>query len=150
LSLSIQRAQRKDLDAIIALNDASMPEHYKLQFWNFHLDYFWDVFLAAKIDDKVVGYVMCHAETIHHVRAGIIISLAVAPEHKREGIGKELMQNVQRIFRMKGIPLVALQVRKSNVDAIRFYEGLGYQTEMMLPGYYTEPTEDGWLMSRVL
>lgn len=150
MSLTIQRAQRKDLDALIALNEASMPEHYKLAWWNFHLNYFGDVLLAAKIDDKIVGYVMCHVETVQHIRSGLIISLAVAQEHKRKGIGRQLMQDVQRVFREKGIPLVVLQVRKSNLDAIRFYESLGYQTEITLPNYYTDPSESGYLMTLVL
>jgi ribosomal-protein-alanine N-acetyltransferase len=149
MNISIQRAQRKNLDAIIAINQVSMPEHYSYPFWNGHLFRFGALFLVAKDKGKVVGYIMCHADTINHIRTGIIISVAVTPEYRRQGIGEELVKEAQRVMRENNLQMVTLQVRPSNKTAIAMYEKLRYSVSLTMPKYYDDG-EDGLLMSVVL
>jgi ribosomal-protein-alanine N-acetyltransferase len=150
MSLIIQHPLRTDLPAMMALNAASMPEIYVPSFWTHHLNQFGDMFYVAKLDGKVIGYVMCREETVNYIRMGLVISVAVDPAHKGQEIGCKLMYEAHRAMRERNIPMACLQVRKSNEAAIRMYEKLGYFINMKIPQYYTNPEEDGWLMSCVL
>ena len=150
MSVLIQHATRADFPAIIALNVASMPETYKPQFWTLVFNRYGDMLYVAKVDGKVVGYVMCRDERIGYVRMGLVISVAVDKEHQRQGIGELLMQAAHRAMRMRNLPMAGLQVRKSNEAAIRMYEKFGYRASLTVPHYYQNPDEDGYLMTYAL
>jgi ribosomal-protein-alanine N-acetyltransferase len=127
-----------------------MPETYEPAFWTNHLNQFGDMFYVAKIDGKVVGYVMCRQELVGRTLTGLIISVAVDKEHQSHGIGEQLMNEAHYAMRTRGIPMSGLQVRKSNLKAIRMYTKMGYQVNLTIPGYYHNPEEDGFLMTYVL
>lgn len=135
---------------MIALNESSMPETYAPRFWTVHLNQFGDMLYVAKVDSKVVGYVMCREEMVSHVRMGLIISVAVDKEHQRQGIGEKLMQTAHRAMLARNLPMAALQVRKSNESAIQMYKKFGYVVNMTVPHYYSHPDEDGFLMTYAL
>ena len=52
--------------------------------------------------------------------------LAVAPEHRRRGIGRALMAAAEAGVRALGCPKLAVQVRADNLEALAFYERLGF------------------------
>lgn len=56
----------------------------------------------------------------------MVDQLAVAPEGRRRGIGRALMDAVADQARARGVPEVQLGVRSFNTDAVAFYEALGY------------------------
>lgn len=150
MSVSIEHPTRKDLAAMMALNEVSMPETYAPQFWTTHLNQFGDLLYVAKLDGKVVGYVMCREEKIGYVRMGLVISVAVDKEHQRQGIGEKLMQKAHWAMRMRNIPMAGLQVRKSNESAIQMYKKFGYVVSLTVPHYYSHPDEEALLMTYVL
>lgn len=81
-----------------------------------------DWFLVATLHESIVGSVMAGYEG----HRGWINFLAVAPAHRRRGIGRMLMEEAERRLLAEGCPKVNLQVRTGNVEAIAFYEALGY------------------------
>jgi ribosomal-protein-alanine N-acetyltransferase len=60
----------------------------------------------------------------------------VAPEYQRTGVGRQLLQWLEKCAAVAGIVTIALEVRAANTGAQRFYEGMGYRTLVQLPGYY--------------
>lgn len=148
--LIIQRATRADIPAIVALNEASMPETYQPAFWTVHLNQYGDMLFVAKLGDKIIGYVMCREMMVRYIRTGLVVSIAVAKEYRGQDVGEKLMFEAHRAMRDRNIPMASLQVRKSNESAIRMYEKLGYSINMAIPQYYSNPEEDGWVMTLVL
>lgn len=61
---------------------------------------------------------------------------AVAPEHRREGVGTRLIQWLEKTALVNGNGLVCLEARASNVGAVRFYQSVGYRVVERIPGYY--------------
>lgn len=62
----------------------------------------------------------------HTTDADLHLSLLVlAPEHQKKGIGAQAMSQIHTLAREKKMS-VSLSSFKTNVDAIRFYEHLGY------------------------
>jgi ribosomal-protein-alanine N-acetyltransferase len=62
--------------------------------------------------------------------------LAVAPSYRRAGVGRELLEWLEKCAVVAGIFTVALEVRAANEGAQLFYERVGYRAIAHLPGYY--------------
>jgi ribosomal-protein-alanine N-acetyltransferase len=75
--------------------------------------------------------------------------LAVAPPYRRAGIGRRLLEWLEKCAVVAGIFNVALEVRAENQEAQLFYNRIGYRTLVQLPGYY-QGVEAGLRMGRDL
>jgi ribosomal-protein-alanine N-acetyltransferase len=64
--------------------------------------------------------------------------LGVAPERRREGLGRGLVEWLEKPALVAGISAAFLEVRESNHGAQAFYERLGYRTLAQVAGYYQE------------
>ena len=62
--------------------------------------------------------------------------LAVAPPYRRAGIGRQLLEWLEKCAVIAGIFSVALEVRAGNEGAQLFYRCMGYRPLVQLPGYY--------------
>ena len=91
------------------------------------------VFIVAEIVDKRVGYIMCKVEHVFSnfkklgfVKKGHMVSVAVDDKYRRRGIGQALVEDAINSVKSRGCDEFYLEVRCSNADAIRLYEGLGF------------------------
>ena len=73
-------------------------------------------------DGELIGSVMVGYEG----HRGWINYLAVHPAHRRQGLGRLLMDEAETRLRGLGCPKVNLQVRNSNEAAREFYRQIGY------------------------
>jgi ribosomal-protein-alanine N-acetyltransferase len=62
--------------------------------------------------------------------------LAVRPKYRRAGVGRRLMEWLEKSALVAGISVIYLEVRENRLDARTFYERLGYCRIRRLPGYY--------------
>lgn len=74
-------------------------------------------------------------------------TVAIHPEHRRGGIGKQLMMTALREAAKEGSSLVYLEVRQSNQSAIQLYRQLGFQIVGERKKYYQDNGEDALLMT---
>jgi ribosomal-protein-alanine N-acetyltransferase len=63
--------------------------------------------------------------------------LAVQPNYQRCGIGRRLMEWLEKSALVAGIVTVSLEVRVYNHGARRFYRKLGFSESAYLPAYYS-------------
>lgn len=71
--------------------------------------------------------------------------LGVRPSHQSLGIGRRLVDWLEKSARVAGITAVQLEVRASNKAARRFYKSLQYWEVVSIPNYY-QKQEDAVLM----
>jgi len=104
-----------------------------------------DSFLVAIEENRVVGYVsaLVHGKDAH------VASIAVLKDYRRRGIGSALMSELIKSLKLRRIRIVSLEVRKSNISAIRFYEILGFERIGLIQSYY-ENGEDAVVFSMTL
>ena len=76
-----------------------------------------------------------------------IITVAVSPAHRRQGIARALMEHMLRLAE-DALASVYLEVRASNTPAIELYRSLGFAGTGVRKNYYTSPREDAVLMMR--
>lgn len=150
----LREARKEELGDVISINLVCLPEHYPYDFWLDHLNTWGKTFLVAEVDGKIVGYVMCRVESglgfISNKlsRLGHVVSIAVLPEYRRRGIGRMLMlEALDRLREYYGVNEVYLEVRVSNIPAIKLYESLGFRKVKVLRHYYLDG-EDAYLMAK--
>lgn len=68
-------------------------------------------------------------------KAAWIATLGVIPEFRSQGIGKALLEECERQFKIKRIRLC---VRPTNLAAVKLYEHCGYQTIDRWKDYYND------------
>jgi ribosomal-protein-alanine N-acetyltransferase len=79
-----------------------------------------------------------------------LMNIAVSPLHRRRGYGEALLADLVRIGRADAFATVMLEVRRSNVDAIRLYERCAFQSVGIRPRYYSDNNEDALVMRLAL
>ena len=84
-----------------------------------------ELFLVGLVDGKVVATVMGGYEG----HRGWANYLAVAPAYRRRGLGRLIMEAVEEKIRAMDCPKINLQIRADNLEAVKFYESIGYKTE---------------------
>lgn len=81
-----------------------------------------ELLLVGTLEGRIVASVMVGYEG----HRGWINYLAVAREHRQNGFARMMMEEAERLLRLRGCPKINLQVRESNLDVLRFYAKLGY------------------------
>lgn len=88
--------------------------------------------LVARIQERTAGFaIMRYGDHIAHLDL-----LGVAPTYQRLGVGRQLLEWLERCAAVAGIIRVVLEVRASNQAAQRFYDRMGYRVMVHLPAYY--------------
>ena len=85
-----------------------------------------EIFVAAALEGGgIAGSVMAG----HDGHRGWVYYVAVAPEHRAQGLGVRLMRHAEAWLRALGARKVNLMIREENQSVRQFYEGLGYEIE---------------------
>jgi ribosomal-protein-alanine N-acetyltransferase len=79
-----------------------------------------------------------------------VLNVAVAPESRRRGVARSVLDRVEGNGREQGARVAMLEVRRSNAPAIALYRSLGYHEVGVRPRYYAEDGEDALVMDKAL
>jgi ribosomal-protein-alanine N-acetyltransferase len=97
---------------------------------------------VAEEDDRVVGFLVAR-----HIVSDIeILNLAVLGDARRRGIGTSLLQHSLEWGIAFQAEKAILEVRRSNLQALGFYERHHFEAIARRPRYYTAPAEDALLL----
>ena len=76
-----------------------------------------------------------------------ILNFAVRADSRLQGTGTALLAQALEWSKSLGAESVILEVRASNLAALRFYERHGFVVAGKRPRYYTAPIEDALLLN---
>jgi len=141
--LLIRSVLRIDLDTVSSLEKLCFKDPYPSYFISQLAEANPETFLVAIIDDALVGYAVVDRWSGHNH----LISIAVHPNNRRGGIGRRLLAALEE--RLEKGRLIRLEARKSNLPAIEFYRGQGFQETGVLEAYYSDG-EDAVVMEKNL
>ncbi len=144
--LQIRSFVPNDIPAVASIVRDALRENYPTSIYLDIHKWWREGFLIADLDGNPVGFL---AAVISGNGQARILMLAVIVGFRSRGIGSLLMDVFLRTCAMHSLNRIELEVRKSNGDAIRFYQRFGFAIAHTLPGFYTDG-EDGYKMIRQL
>ncbi|MCF6093738.1 ribosomal protein S18-alanine N-acetyltransferase [Microaerobacter geothermalis] len=97
---------------------------------------------VAIVGDQIVGY--CGMWII--IDEAHITNIAIHPNMRGKGIGKELLKQMILLADMLGATKMTLEVRTSNRIAQHLYHSLGFEKKGIRPKYYSDNQEDAIIM----
>jgi len=104
------------------------------------------LWLVALADDVVVGYI--GSQTV--CGETDIMNVAVHPRWRQMGIARSLIEMLAHRLPERGSDRMTLEVRASNLPAIRLYEKLDFHEVGRRPNYYHNPKEDALILRKML
>ncbi len=133
--------RESDLDAVAAIEVLVSPEPWTRSLLAAELDLpdnanHWLVVVDGP-DQSIIGFggTMIVADEAH------IMNIAVHPDHRRRGIGRQLLINLLAAGRERGAVAATLEVRVHNRPAISLYSAMGFRRSGRRHGYYRDGTD---------
>lgn len=146
--VSIRRAERADLLAVVRIESASFPQPWPANaFGQFLGDS--GFLVAVDAHGQVVGYAVADVTHTHGGVLGHLKDVAVHPDRRGEGIATGLLQRVFAVVGSQGADSIKLEVRESNESAMALYRRLGFGELRRVEDYYADG-EDAVVMIRDL
>lgn len=147
-TIRIRRATLADLDALVALEQASFTtDHLSRRQYRHHLRSATAIVLAVVEAGDLLG------KAVVFVRRDSVIarlySIAIAGAARGRGFAATLLSAAERAARKQGARCMRLEVRQDNAAAIRLYERLGYRRFGARARYY-EDGADAWRYEKTL
>ena len=137
--------QLPDCERVAEISALTLPERWSYQEICKVLQYDYNVYYIAwdTLQEDVVGFagIMVIAEDSE------LLNIAVDPQYQHKGIGTLLMDKIVEESWKHGADRILLEVRSSNTMAQRLYKQYCFVTIGERKNYYSNPTEDAWIMS---
>ncbi len=99
-------------------------------------------YIVGVLDGKIVAY----AGAWVSFNQADVMSVAVDPEYRGQGLGTLLFGELIRVVKARGATAITLEVRPSNTAAIKLYESFGLRSVGRRRGYYIDNGEDALIM----
>jgi ribosomal-protein-alanine N-acetyltransferase len=129
----------EDMPAVIALEQAAFRNPWSPELLRRELDHDWSTILLVEEPQpgdqkRLMGLAIFWIvqDEVH------VLNVAVAPEHRRRGVGRAVMDEVLARGRHRRCCLATLEVRRSNEAALGLYKSLGFRTVGVRPNYYVD------------
>jgi ribosomal-protein-alanine N-acetyltransferase len=134
MSIMVRPYEVQDFAKLYKLDQVCFPPGISYSKWS--LQYFLNLpaadCLVAEEGKQIVGFILAEANPpLAH-----IITLDVAPEQRRKGLGARLLSEMEKHFRYHKVRSVLLETAVDNESGIAFWEHHGYRTEAVLKRYY--------------
>ena len=143
MSLVIRNMKPEDLDAVLAIEQASTPHPWTAGIFADELAQAESRrYVVAVEADHVVGF----CGLLLSLDEGHITNVAVDPSLRRRGFAHEMMLATTRTAIAKSLRALTLEVRVSNSGAIALYQRFGFAPGGVRPRYYPDNGEDALIM----
>lgn len=144
LKIKIFPMQKSDVEEVMKIEQQAYGEHHwsKDSFYGELSNELAHYYSAFDLSGNLLGY----AGTWRILDEAHITTIAVKPELRRRKIGEALLIRAIEDFYKNEIKYVTLEVRVSNVAAIKLYEKYGFKSLGERKGYYQNNNEDALIM----
>lgn len=142
--ITILPMTKDDIEDVVKIESEAYGKHHwaKSSFYDEMSNNLAKYYCAKKNDGELVGY----AGTWHIIDEGHITTIAVKKEYLRNHIGDIIIQKIIDDCYKNNIKYLTLEVRVSNIPAIKLYEKYGFQSLGTRKAYYQDNNEDALIM----
>ena len=141
-AIELRRAEARDVAQVIDIDAASYPTPWSRQLVMREISADRRIHLVAQRRFDILGHgaIVLLADTAH------ISTLAVRPESRRQGIGRDLLLALIRGAIANGCTGLTLEVRAGNSAAMALYRRFGLRPAGVRRGYYGDTGEDALVL----
>ncbi len=107
-------------------------------------------FVAEAEDRILIGFVITHLEGRGAEKRGYLVTLDVAPAHRRAGVARSLLQTTEDHASASGARRMELHVSVANEAAMRFYEKQDYRRIGLEEAFYGAAGRDAYVYRKKL
>ncbi len=143
----IQEMSESDLDEVVAIDAPSRPTPWSRQSFLEELKNPLSHCFTFKNEEDSVGHAIAFLCFRIVGEESEILALAVRPENRRMGFGRQLMRFYIEFCLRKKVKALYLETNASNQAAIGLYRSFSYHVIGVRPRYYAG-REDALLMAR--
>lgn len=142
--ITISAMTRDDVEAVVEIESEAYGKHHwaKSSFYDEMSNNLAKYYTAKLPSGELAGY----AGTWHIIDEGHITTIAVKKEYLRNHIGEAIIQRIIEDCYKNNIKYLTLEVRVSNIPAIKLYEKYGFKSLGTRKGYYQDNNEDALIM----
>lgn len=138
--MKIKPFEEKYIDDVYEIEKACFSNPWSRADLAKQLDLETSHFLVADVDGRAVGYMGLQIFS----GEGYVTNVAVLPEYRGQGIALALIN--EQLKNKMGF--ITLEVRESNIPAIRLYKKAGFENMGIRPKFYSNPTENAIIMTK--
>jgi [ribosomal protein S18]-alanine N-acetyltransferase len=146
IQVTIDLMEKKDLQEILAIEKESFISPWSEGMFRDEINLTHSQCLVARIcqgkKSMIGGYIIFWivADEAH------LHNLAVKKEFRKQGLAHGFMDVMKEISRQVGLKSQTLEVRESNLEAIKLYRKCGFVVKGRRPLYYPDTHEDALIM----
>ena len=153
-AIDITPMRREDLDDVLRIERAAYQRPWARDVFEQEIDRLWafvDV-LRPRVEGGRQEPGGRHGRVVAFVNYWLVrdevhvLNVATHPEERRRGYAARLMEHVLAFARERSCRYVTLEVRRSNVGAMRLYRRFAFRPVGVRPNYYAEDHEDAIVM----
>jgi ribosomal-protein-alanine N-acetyltransferase len=141
----MRKTRAEDIDTIFRIKQEQFLNPWKKDFFYDEISHDISYFYVAEDTktNEIRGYIIFWIiqETLE------LHDMAVIEKHKKKGIGSLMMNFMLETARVRKVEELFLEVRKSNEEAIKFYEKFNFKQIGKRKNYYKNPIEDALVYS---
>ena len=144
LEIKIENMTSDDLEFVVKIEEEAYGKHHwaKSSFYDEMSNNLARYYVAKLSSGEIVGY----AGTWHIIDEGHITTIAVKNEYLRNHVGEAIIKRIIDDCYKNNIKYMTLEVRVSNIPAIKLYEKYGFKSLGTRKGYYQDNNEDALIM----
>ena len=143
--IRVRIAKSSDLDDIYELDVQTFAMPWSKEALSYDILENDDAFvIVAEYEGEFAGY----ADIWTVLDEADLNSIAVRVDFRRKGIGDAIMLAMTEMLSANGVATINLEVRVSNMPAIKLYKKYGFNECGVRPGYYLDNGEDALIMKR--
>jgi [ribosomal protein S18]-alanine N-acetyltransferase len=134
----IRPMKEEDLPSVLDIEAVSFSDPWKKRHFLYELNENPYAFLFVAVEKEIiVGFINFWIT----FEQAMINQIAVLPALKRKGIASTLINDAFNRMKLANVISVSLEVRKTNKEAIAFYQRHGFNDILIKPQYYQDGTD---------
>jgi ribosomal-protein-alanine N-acetyltransferase len=142
----VRRFSITDIHSVMRVVKRSLGETYPPSLYLTIHNMWPDGFMIAEENGQIVGFV---AAVESEKRVARVLMFAVLPEQRGRSCGSTLLRKLEDCCLAGAFNAIKLEVRKSNLSALSFYERRGFSVTGEIKNFYLNG-EDAYQMMKVL
>lgn len=138
----IRRMEQKDLEQVCCIENEIFKSPWKMHDFENSINNTQNIYLVVEEKEEIIAYCGLWGVALE----GQIYNVAVKDKFRNNHIALTMLKELIFLGKQEGLSAFTLEVRISNVSAIKLYHNLGFKDVAIRKKFYEKPQEDAIIM----